>query len=232
MALAATSPATDEALAREHAMRADLMLYTVDQRMLIVAGWLLASREAREDRARVAIRYDAHEPAKQLQEPITRQQGLGRIIQSVRGQLAPPKLERPLPKLRERLVAGAGPDPRDDAAAALVRREARRFRAPPFSIPFAPSRALALALAQARRLRLLRPSRKRQRAVLLRDDARTRRTSRVPERGIGLLVRLRRPRHVQRDLLVAHLGRPPYMSFVRVDGVGSYNIPISRGLGP
>ena len=102
-----------------------------------------------EDRARVAIRYDAHEPAKQLQEPITRQQGLGRIIQSVRGQLAPPKLERPLPKLREGLVAGAGPDPRDDAAATLMGREARRFRAPPFSIPFAPSRALALALAQS-----------------------------------------------------------------------------------
>ena len=77
-----------------------------------------------EDGARVAVGDDAHEPAEELQEPITRQQGLGRIIQSVRGQLAPPKLERPLPKLREGLVAGAGPDPRDDAAATLMGREA------------------------------------------------------------------------------------------------------------
>ena len=102
-----------------------------------------------EDRARVAVWYHGNQPAEELQEPITRQQGLGRIIQSVRGQLASSKLERPLPKLRERLVAGAGPDPRDDAAAALVRREARRGLAPPLAVAVAPSRALALALAQS-----------------------------------------------------------------------------------
>ena len=102
-----------------------------------------------EDRARVAVWYHGNQPAEELQEPVRGQQGFGRIIQSVRGQLASSKLERPLPKLREGLVAGAGPDARDDAAAALVRREARRFCAPPFSIPLTPPRALALALAQS-----------------------------------------------------------------------------------
>jgi len=42
---------TDDALAREHVMRADLTLYTLNQRFIIIADWLLAARETREDRA-------------------------------------------------------------------------------------------------------------------------------------------------------------------------------------